>query len=151
MKKNCFDERRISYLQMIQGVIDRMATSSAIFKGFSATIVTGVSVVSLVDVNTWILILSFFPMIVFMILDIYYLRLERQYRFLYEKIRLDEWTTDFKLDPPDIKTIQNVGGANDVDTSILSCIKSPSIYLFYGPMLVISVIIIVMKTCGCLL
>ena len=36
-------ESKISYLQMIQSSIDRMSTTSAIFKGFSATIITGIS------------------------------------------------------------------------------------------------------------
>ena len=31
-------EDKIAHLQMIQGVIDRMSTSAAIYKGFAATL-----------------------------------------------------------------------------------------------------------------
>ncbi len=59
-KKN-MDESTIAYLQMIQGNIDRMSTSSAIFKGFAATIIAGIATISFKDVNCWILGMSFIP------------------------------------------------------------------------------------------
>ena len=49
--KDIFDEKTIQYLQMIQSVIDRMSTTSAIFKGFCATIVAGVFAVSFTEIN----------------------------------------------------------------------------------------------------
>ena len=45
------EERKVSYLQMIQCTIDRMSTTSAIFKGFGATIITGISAVSFTEIN----------------------------------------------------------------------------------------------------
>ena len=39
-------EDKVVHLQMIQGVIDRMSTSAAIYKGFAATIVTGIAAIS---------------------------------------------------------------------------------------------------------
>ena len=54
-KKNKRNKDVIAYLQLIQSNIDRMATSSAIFKGFAATIVTGVSTISYAKLNKWIL------------------------------------------------------------------------------------------------
>lgn len=50
------DEKKIEYLQMIQEPICRMSTISAIFKGFAATIVGGISAISYKDVNLWILV-----------------------------------------------------------------------------------------------
>lgn len=150
MNKSEFDDKKITYLQMIQGTIDRMSTASAIFKGFSATIVTGVSVISFSAVNNWILIMSFIPLLIFWVLDIYYLRLERQYRFLYDQVRLGEWKVDFVLTPPDIATIKRSGKKNAGKISIGSCMKSPSIALFYIPMVIICVIVVIMKFNGCL-
>ena len=54
---------KIEYLQMIQEAICRMSTTSAIFKGFAATIVAGISAISYSTASAWILIVSFFPVI----------------------------------------------------------------------------------------
>lgn len=141
-------EEMVSYLQMIQSTIDRMATSSAIFKGFAATIVAGVSAISFSDVNNWILLLSFVPVPCFMALDVYYLCMERRYRFLYEQVRTKQKDIDFDLRPPSTKDI--LKGNPKANVRIVSCLKSFSIAWFYIPMIVISVIVLMMKIGGCL-
>ena len=56
------------YLQMLQEPICRMSTISAIFKGFAATIVAGISAISYSSTNVWVLALSFLPVLAFAIL-----------------------------------------------------------------------------------
>ena len=92
-----FDEKKIAYLQMIQEPISRMSTASAIFKGFAATVVAGIAALTYCEVNTWILTLSFVPVLLFLLLDIYYLKLEKRYRYLYEQVRTDIHVVDFSL------------------------------------------------------
>lgn len=93
-------EDKIAHLQMIQGVIDRMSTSAAIYKGFAATIVTEIAAISFTEVSTWILLIAFFPVGCFLVMDTYYLKLEKQYRILYEKygmkksLRICLWIQD---------------------------------------------------------
>ena len=58
-------EGKVEYLQMIQEPICRMSTISAIFKGFAATVVAGIAALPYNEVNTWILGLSFAPVILF--------------------------------------------------------------------------------------
>lgn len=65
------------YLQMLQEPICRMSTISAIFKGFAATIVAGISAISYSSTNVWVLALSFLPVLSFAVLDVYYLKLRR--------------------------------------------------------------------------
>ncbi len=91
------NEHKAEHLQMIQSVIERMSTTSALYKGFSATIVTGVSAISFVDINPWILLLAFVPVICFFLMDVYYFRLEKKYRILYEKVRLEKVPADFSM------------------------------------------------------
>ena len=91
-------EDKIAHLQMIQGVIDRMSTSAAIYKGFAATIVTGIAAISFTEVSAWILLIAFFPVGCFLVMDTYYLKLEKQYRILYEKVRNEKIAPDFSLD-----------------------------------------------------
>ena len=128
------------YLQMLQEPICRMSTISAIFKGFAATIVAGISMIQYESTTVWILGLSFLPVLAFAILDIYYLKLERKFRFLYEQVRLDKHEIDFSMrltnDPLEIISAK---------ARIWDCIKSPSIYLFYPIMILVLIAVIVLK------
>lgn len=146
-KENLSDER-ITYLQMIQATIDRMSTSSAIFKGFAASIVAGVSAISFGNINKWILLLSFIPVVCFLILDIYYLRLERRFRYLYDSVRTGVKNVDFDLKPPKVEEILKRNRKASV--RIKNCIISPSILWFYIPMILICVVVIIMNFGGCL-
>ncbi len=134
------EEERITYLKMIQAAIDRMSTSSAIFKGFCATIVAGISAISFADTNKWILVLNLVPIVCFLILDIYYLQLEKRFRNLYEAVRNREKDVDFDLTPPKTKEMKKA--------DLWYCMKSPSIYLFYVPMIAVSVVTIFLKLRG---
>lgn len=139
-------QNKVIFLQMIQGTIDRMSTSSAIFKGFSATIIAGVSAISFSDVNSWVLLLSFAPVLCFLILDVYYLRLERRYRALYEQVRTEKNDVNFDLSAPSAADILKKDKKSNV--RIISCLRSPSIILFYLPMIIICIAVAVMKISG---
>ena len=131
---------KIEYLQMIQEPICRMSTISAIFKGFAAAIVGGVSTISYSTTSLWVLGLSFLPVLAFAILDVYYLQLERKFRFLFEQVRMDKHEIDFSMkftsDPAEIIRAK---------ARIRDCIQSPSIYLFYPLMLLILIAVFVLK------
>lgn len=119
-------EKKIAYLQMIQEPINRMSTISSVLKGFSATTVATFMTVSYEKVSLWLILVSFLPIIAFAALDIYYLKLERKFRFLFEEVRLGNHDIDFslRLTTDSIDIIR--AGARTRD-----CILSPSIYLFY--------------------
>lgn len=137
------DENKSAYLQMIQEPICRMSTISAIFKGFAATIVAGVASLTYKDVNAWVLALSFLPVLAFAVMDIYYLSLERKYRFLFEQVRKGEHEVDFSM-----KTTRDPAEILRAKARAWDCMKSPSIYLFYPLMLAILIAILVLKITG---
>lgn len=144
--KENLSDTTITYLQMIQATIDRMSTSSAIFKGFAASIVAGVSAISFGNINKWILLLSFIPVGCFLILDIYYLRLEKQFRFLYNRVRTGEKEVDFNLNPPKVNEILKLNEKANV--RVKDCVLSPSILLFYIPMILICAVVTIMNFGG---
>lgn len=133
---------KIQYLQMIQSIIDRMSTTAAIFKGFCATIVAGFFAVSSIDINKWIMLLTIVPILCFLALDIYYLRLEKRFRALYIRVCNGEKEIDFDLTPPKTGTLKIE------EAGLWNCFKSPSIYLFYIPVILISIIMICLKFKG---
>ena len=94
------DENKKEYLSLIQEPIGRLSTASSIFKGFAATIVTGTAALSYADIKLVILILSFVPILAFAALDLYYLRLERLYRGLYNAVLSGEHPVDYQVLPP---------------------------------------------------
>jgi len=139
------DLDKSAYLQMIQEPICRMSTISSVFKGFCATIVAGIAGISFCEVNNTVLVLSFLPVLSFAILDIYYLSLERRFKHLYKQVINGEHENDFKMD---IVKFNDHEGMKKANARICDCIKSPSIWLFYPLMFVISGIVIYMKLKG---
>ena len=129
MSQNTFDvvqEDAREYLCLIQNVIDRMSSTSAIIKGFAATVITGIAALSLTSIDKWVLLLSFLPVLSFFALDIYYLSLERRFRYLYELVRSQKHQADFDL-KIDKKNREETKAAN---ATFVKCFFSGSILLF---------------------
>lgn len=133
-------DEKIAYLQIIQDTINRMSTNSAIFKGFAATIVAGTAVIQYSEISRWVLVMSFLPVLSFAALDIYYLKLEKKYRILYNQVRTSSKKIDFSMD---IKSISNKSKIYNV--GIWSCIKTPSILIFYPVLVIVLAVISVLK------
>jgi hypothetical protein len=71
-------------LKLIQAVIARLAANSLVPKGWAVTIVAGLAAVAKADGNDDVAWISCGVVVLFALLDAYYLALERAYRKLYE-------------------------------------------------------------------
>ena len=72
-----------AYLGLIQGVINRMAGNSFLLKGWSVTLVAGLSAFAAKDAKPAFALIAAGVAILFALLDSYYLAWERAYRNLY--------------------------------------------------------------------
>ena len=81
-------EYQAKHLEMIQGVINRMAANSFLIKGWTLTIVTALIALDIKGPKGNV-VCGLFPAIVFWCLDAYYLRQERLFRKLHEAIVTD--------------------------------------------------------------
>ena len=81
-------ENKIKHLEIIQGVINRMAGNSFALKGWAVTLVAGIFALASKDADKLYFLVAYIPIIVFWGLDSYYLLQERLYRSLYDKVRL---------------------------------------------------------------
>ena len=81
------ESARIEHLQLIQGVIDRMARNSFAIKAGSATIVAALLAVAFSSSSTKIAAVSVLPLLILWGLDGYYIRQERLFRCLYDWVR----------------------------------------------------------------
>jgi len=130
---------KIKHLEMVQAVINRMASNSFMLKGWAVTLVAGVFVLASKDSNKIFFLIAYIPIVMFWFLDSYYLRLERQYRALYNSIRVEqsEDNTDFNLSPPPT----NVNDKTVLHQSLLS----PTELGFYLPFALLVAVVIVIS------
>lgn len=140
MGQNNKKQEKIEYLKMIQEPISRMSSTSAIFKGFSATIVAGILSFFKSRINFFPIFVGIFFVAVFAILDTYYLSLERKFRLLFEQVAKDQHPIDFSIKP-----VFNHQTLIDKKINFLNCLRSPSICLFYLPLLLFLFVTILLK------
>lgn len=92
-------EERMKHLEMIQVVIGRLSTNSFFVKGWSVTLAAALFAFA-VENEQWVFsALGAFAVLVFWLLDAYYLRHERLFRELYNDARLSSSTVrEFSMD-----------------------------------------------------
>jgi hypothetical protein len=84
-----FDPARIAHMEMIQGVITRMAGNSFALKTLAVTLTTGVVALlgAIRKPSFFYVAAGLLPIAIFWWLDARYLQLERLYRQLYDAVR----------------------------------------------------------------
>ena len=82
------NENKKLHMEMIQSIISRMANNSFMLKGWAVTLVAGIFALSSKEAEQSYFLIAYIPIIIFWGLDAYYLRLERLYRNLYNKVEV---------------------------------------------------------------
>lgn len=96
-----FNENETEHLQLIQSIINRMAGNSFLLKGWCITLLTALIALG-IDKHPKILVVSILPILGFWYLDAFFLKTERAYRSLYNKVILkDETVPLFGLNTED--------------------------------------------------
>ena len=123
---------------MIQGVINRMASNSFMLKGWAVTLIAGIFALAAKDANKLYFIIAYVPILVFWGLDAYYLRQERLYRKLYEKVRKQKETEiDFSMNA-------NLPEFMCKQTTYSDVLFSTTEKWFYLPLAALTLIVIVL-------
>lgn len=93
------EDKKMKHLEFIQNVVKRMANNSFYLKGWSITL-TAALIALLGSLKSFkYLELSWIPLIIFWLLDGFYLRQERLYHKLYADVRIKaENAIDFSMD-----------------------------------------------------
>lgn len=97
------EENKRCHLNMIQQVITRMGTNSFSLKGWSVGMM--IAIYAFAGQNSHkAVVVTLIPLLVFWLLDSYYLTLERKFRALYNDVRLKkEEEIDFDMNFDDIE------------------------------------------------
>src|SRR5687768_12016468 len=99
-------DNRQKHLEFIQGVIDRMSSNLFLLKGWTVTLVAALVALSAKERTAYYL--AYFPVLMFWLLDGYFLSQERRFRSLYDAVRVrPEKDIDFSMDTRPYKTIRN--------------------------------------------
>ena len=115
-----------SHLEMLQGVIQRMAENSRSCKLWSITALSAVLFLAARTGIPWYTLIALIPLLLFFLLDVYYLSLERRFRCSYNDLlgilRSGTYGTQeaYLIAPADFSV-----------KVLVKCLMSPSIYLYY--------------------
>lgn len=123
-------ESKIAHLGFIQSVIARMAGNSLVLKGAAMALTTAVITVmgAVPNFHSLFLLAAITPIVLFWVMDAQYVRLERQFRMLYDSVREDEGVEVFSMDPARYK---------DKVSGVPRLVFSWSVFWFYSVLVAI--------------
>jgi len=125
---------REKHLELIQGVINRMASNSFHLKGWSVVLVSALFALAASNAKVYFVYLAFLPAIAFWVLDGYFLWQERMYRKLYDAVRKGEdEQSDFSMNAYNFEA--------EVPSWPATCV-SKTLVIFHG--MIVAAVVIVM-------
>jgi hypothetical protein len=125
------NENKIKHLEFVLNVITRMANNSFLLKGWTVTLVAALFALAAQNANINFIILSFFPIIAFWVLDAYFLWQERLFRALYNDVRTKD---DENILPKDAFLMSTIAYNKYVQSWVRTTF-SRTLLIFYGILL----------------
>lgn len=126
-------ENRLKHLEFVQLVVARMASNSFLLKGWSVTLVAALFALAAKDSDKKYIVVAYLPVIVFWILDAYFLSQERRFRNLYDGVRAKkEDQIDFSMDTKPFV---------DSRTGWTAAFFSRTLLIFYGSMVLLMIFV----------
>ncbi|MGW0506053.1 hypothetical protein [Micromonospora sp. NPDC003241] len=129
MSEKGFSPDKVKHLEMIQAIITRLGTNSFLIKGWTLAIGSAFFVVATNRLSWKIVAVAFAPIVIFWMLDAFYLRQERLFRRLYDDVRRPQSRVEpFSMD---CSRYWN-------DVSLANAFFSMTLRYFYGVLFVIN-------------
>ncbi len=112
------------HLEFIQAAINRMAGNLFLLKGWSVTLIAALFALAAKDANQLYVLIAYFPLLIFWLLDGYFLSQERRFRALFDHVRQKhEADIDFSMDTRPF--------SNDSHTSWAGSLLSRTLLVYY--------------------
>lgn len=125
-------EAKLKHLEFVQAAINRMASNSFLLKGWTVTLTGALLALTFKEVNRHYLYISVVVLLMFWLLDGYYLSRERRFVTLYDSIRGSAGEdTDFSMNTGPFKK----------NGRWIVCAFSRTLVLFYGGLFSIHLLI----------
>lgn len=116
------DEKLAKHVELVQGVINRMAGNSFLLKGWTVTLVAGLFALAASGGNWAYSALALLPSLSFWWLDAYCLRQERLFRKLHDAVRREELQDD-------LYSMNTATYANDVQGQLRIAFSTSVVWL----------------------
>lgn len=96
------NDNKIAHLGFIQAIISRMASNAFAVKGWSISITAAIVAAGIALKSCFIIATALMPLAVFIFLDSYFFLQEKNFRGLYNTVRLNDFDSKnpFNLTPP---------------------------------------------------
>jgi hypothetical protein len=133
-------EKKLKHLEFIQNVITRMNTNSFLIKGWTITLMSALFALAAKDSNIKFVLVSYVVIPVFLIVDGFFLAIERQFRDLYADVaKKEEANIDFEMNVSKYK--------KEKGRSWIEGIFSKTLIPFYGISIVATLIVMFLIRC----
>jgi len=128
-----FEPERINHLQLLQAVVSRLANEAALIRGWALTVSAAFFGFAAKSLNWRVAAVGMLPVVAFWGLNAHYLRAERRYRILYDRVRHHDVSVEpFSID----------ASGEKVD-STWQVAWSSTLRTFYGVIFVVGGILII--------
>lgn len=118
------------HLEFIQGAVNRMAGNLFLLKGWTVTLIAALFALAAKDASKTYMVIAYFPLFIFWVLDGYFLSQERRFRALYDHVRsLREEEIDFSMNTAPF--------TNDMQCTWLGAMSSRTLVVYYGGLAVV--------------
>lgn len=121
-----------AHLQILQGIIQRMAGNSTSCKAWCITIVSAILVLIADKGKPNLALLAFLPTFLFLALDAYYLALEKAFRSSYNSFVMKLHGNELQVDD-----LFSVIPRGDMTKHQVEALKSFSVWGFYGALAIL--------------
>ena len=122
------------HLEFIQSSIGRMSGNLFLLKGWSITLIAALFALAAKDTNKSFIVVAYFPLFIFWLLDGSFLSMERRFRSLYEHVRqLKEEEIDFSMDTEPYK--------RDPRNQLTSALFSRTLLPYYGTLALLMILL----------
>jgi len=129
-------ENKRKHLEFIQGVITRMASNLFFLRGWTVTLIAALLVLFIKGTNSeYVIYFLLVFILVFWILDGYFLSQERLFKDLYNHVRkLNEEEIDFSMDTSEFKKYKK--------NTLVYVMFSSTLLVFYLPLVGVALFIV---------
>jgi hypothetical protein len=126
-----FSANQIKHLEMIQAVIARLGNDGFLVKGWTVTVVGAFLGFAVNDSDATLALASVVPAVAFWSLDTYFLRSERLFRELYERVRSGEHDGEaFSMGATTPEFVESLG-TSEIKSWWATFLR-PVLWRFYG-------------------
>ncbi len=133
------DEKRIKHLEMIQGIVNRLAGNSFAMKGWSVTLASALIAIAVDKSDGKFALAALLPALAFWILDGYFLWQERLFRKLYDTVRVKQH--DKPEDFFSMNIAPYLGSTPSMMVTTFSIGKKPNTLLYFHGVVILSILI----------